>query len=186
MRKVFWVDLSRSTPRVSLVSRTFDGSRLDGYGSDGASIAADGRTIAWVSDASRITRGDRDTNRDAYLTTLRNDTTRMVSVREDGSQIRAGVTYLDITAHASRAIFTTRAALVRKDDNSTSDVYLWTRSTGSTDLVSMTPEGAAGRDRSWGYAISAHGNYVAFGSWANNLASGDTKRYLDGFIRGPY
>ena len=133
-------------------------------------------------------RGDRDDNTDVFLTTLRSDVTRMISVQEDETHFRARSTYVDITAHGARAIFTTRASLVPEDGNSASDVYLWTRRTGSLQLVSMTPAGAAGEDRSWGYAISSHGTYVAFTSWANDLATGGTpgQTSLDGFIRGPY
>jgi len=44
-RKVFVAGLTHNTVGVRLVSKTFDGSRVDGYGSDGATIADDGRTM---------------------------------------------------------------------------------------------------------------------------------------------
>ena len=52
-----------------------------------------------------------------------------------------------------------------------------------TRRVSVGPGGAQANRRSYGPAISAHGRYVAFFSYASNLVAGDTNGATDVFVR---
>lgn len=69
------------------------------------------------------------------------------------------------------------------DTNGNWDVFVRDRVAGTTELVSVASDGTQGNSGSSGApAISADGRYVAFGSWASNLAAGDT----DGTLRDLY
>ena len=54
--------------------------------------------------------------------------------------------------------------------------------TGATERVSVASDGAEGNEGSEDSSISADGRYVAFGSWASNLVSGDTNGADDVFV----
>jgi Tol biopolymer transport system component len=71
------------------------------------------------------------------------------------------------------AAFVTRSNLLLADLNSTNDVYLHDFQTGTFILVSRAPAGPGSADgpSDWPY-ISADGNYVAFRSFATNIAPG--------------
>jgi Tol biopolymer transport system component len=63
--------------------------------------------------------------------------------------------------------------LVPEDTHGQSNVFVWDRQTGSTELVSMSPSGAPANGWTWyAPAISADGRFVAFASSANNLVPG--------------
>jgi Tol biopolymer transport system component len=53
---------------------------------------------------------------------------------------------------------------------------------GITERVSVTSNGGQGNGDSSTPSISADGRYVAFGSTANNLVTGDTNGYGDNFV----
>jgi Tol biopolymer transport system component len=54
---------------------------------------------------------------------------------------------------------------------------------GTTTLVSVSSDGVQGNRPSDMAAVSHHGRYVAFTSWASNLVPGDTNGVRDVFIR---
>jgi len=68
------------------------------------------------------------------------------------------------------------------DMNGRPDVYLRDRETGTTELVSVNSLGVQGNDQSVGGWMSADGRYVAFTSYATNLAAGDTNALEDAFV----
>lgn len=91
---------------------------------------------------------------------------------------------VDISGDGRFVLFTSSAAnLVPNDTNGASDVFVRDLETGTTELVSVTPAGAAGNGASNGASVSASGRYVVFNSGASNLVGGDTNATLDVFIR---
>jgi Tol biopolymer transport system component len=69
--------------------------------------------------------------------------------------------------------------LVAGDANGDCDVFVYDRHAGTTDCVSVDPNGIPGNDASgqWGgdpASMSFDGRYVAFASWATNLLAGRT------------
>jgi Tol biopolymer transport system component len=77
---------------------------------------------------------------------------------------------------------------VADDANDDRDVFLRDRQTGTTELLSVASDGTHGNFASGGLAagparISADGRYVVFGSFANNLVSGDMNALDDIFLR---
>jgi Tol biopolymer transport system component len=72
--------------------------------------------------------------------------------------------------------------LIANDANNTGDVFLYERSSGAITLVSHTPEGIAGNQRSTLLDISPDGRFVLFGSDASDLVPDDTNHQTDIFL----
>ncbi len=72
--------------------------------------------------------------------------------------------------------------LVAGDTNNASDVFVRDRQTGTTERVSVSSQGVAGDDLSFGPAISADGRFVAFTSRASSLVADDISNF-DVFVR---
>ena len=73
--------------------------------------------------------------------------------------------------------------LVAGDTNGTWDVFVRDTVTGTTARVSVGAGGVEANGSSDGVAISGDGRYVAFSSYASNLAPGDTNGKVDIFVR---
>jgi Tol biopolymer transport system component len=72
--------------------------------------------------------------------------------------------------------------LVAGDTNGKWDIFVHDSKTGNTSRVSVSSAGVQGNDQSDFVGISAHGRYVAFTSYANNLVAGDTNAVTDAFV----
>jgi Tol biopolymer transport system component len=176
----------RQTGQTTRVSVASDGSQENGS-SWSPSISADGRYVAFASEASNLVSGDTDGYDDVFVHDRQMGQTTRVSVASDGTQgnhdsghwggssISAGGRYVAFESWASN--------LVDSDTNSYDDVFVHDRQTGHTARVSVTSDGTQGNGESRGYpSISADGRYVAFESGASNLVSGDTNDYSDVFV----
>ncbi len=79
--------------------------------------------------------------------------------------------------------------LASGDTNNALDVFVHDRlasTTGRTTLVSRHSSGPYGNDGSFDPSINGDGRYVAFGSDATNLVSGDTNNRTDVFVHRRY
>lgn len=63
------------------------------------------------------------------------------------------------------------------------DIFIYDRLTGTTDWLSVTPDGQQGDGQSTGLSVTDDGRYVPFVSEASNLVAGDTNRISDTFLR---
>lgn len=68
------------------------------------------------------------------------------------------------------------------DDQQKIQIYLADLVTGSTILVSQSPDGQPGNARSWPPSFTANGSHLYFGSQASNLVSNDNNSQLDLFL----
>jgi Tol biopolymer transport system component len=73
--------------------------------------------------------------------------------------------------------------LVASDLNNAYDICIRDRANGTTQLVSVSSEGAQGNGGSYAPSISGGGRHVAFSSSATNLVPGDTNGKADIFVR---
>jgi Tol biopolymer transport system component len=90
----------------------------------------------------------------------------------------------DVLSYDGRlAAFSTDAPLVPEDTNETEDVYVHDRDTGATTLVSVRQDGGLGNDYSFEPTISDDGRYVAFTTWATNLAKDRNGSHLDVLVK---
>ena len=172
-----WED---KTIRVSISSS----GRQGNDDSLGGVVSADGRYVAFTSEASTLV--DRDTNeaRDVLVHDLVKAKTERVSVSDRERQANGGAIDISpaISAHGQFVAFDSAASnLVANDDNSAPDIFVRDRLTGTTRRASRGL-GEKANDASFNPSISADGRFVAYGSWATNLVVGDTNEVMDVFV----
>ena len=163
------------TNRTVLVSRATGARGAHGNGaSEGASISADGRYVAFVSRARNLHPDDTDGRRDVFVRDLRRNVTRLVS-QGPGEALEPS-----ISADGRHVAFVYRRdSLLPEDGNPYRDVYLSDLRTGQLTLVTA---GSNGRS-TYEPLVSADGRYVAFESNATNLDPLDTDASIDVFVR---
>ncbi len=171
--------LSGATSRVSVDSAGVQGN----YDSQSLSISADGRYVAFSSEATNLVPGDTNGKRDVFVHDRLDGATSRVSVDSAGVQ---GSYYSDspsISADGRYLAFRSLATnLVPGDDNGTHDVFVHDRLDGATSRVSVDSSGVQGNNASYSPSISTDGRYVAFSSSASNLVPGDDNGVTDVFV----
>jgi Tol biopolymer transport system component len=153
-------------------------------GSDVAAISAHGRYVAFYSGASNLVAGDTNEEYDVFVRDRVARVTERVSVGPGGVQANAGETFtVSMSAHGRYVAFESDASnLVAGDTNRRYDVFVRNRYRGTTQRVSLGPEGAQANGHSYYPTISAHGESVAFMSTATNMIGRDTNAKADIFV----
>jgi len=178
---VFLRDLANQvTRRISVNS---NGVQANGASVE-PSISADGRYIAFDSEASNLVAGDTNGASDVFIRDMTNHVTRRLSVTSSGAQSK-GVSFdPSISADGRYVAFDSSAVnLVNGDTNGSTDVFVRDRTNAVTRLISVSSSGVQASTGAVGPSISADGRYVAFRSDASNLVNGDTNPYFDVFVR---
>src|SRR3954469_12976392 len=178
---VFLRDLANQvTRRISVNS---NGVQANGASVE-PSISADGRYIAFDSEASNLVAGDTNGASDVFIRDMTNHVTRRLSVTSSGAQSK-GVSFdPSISADGRYVAFDSSAVnLVKGDTNGSTDVFVRDRTNAVTRLISVSSSGVQASTGAVGPSISADGRYVAFRSDASNLVNGDTNPYFDVFVR---
>lgn len=150
-----------------------------------ASISADGRYIAFGSDATNLVTGGTNGNWDVFVRDRQLGTTELVSSDSGGVQGNGDSYGFDGSISADGrcvAFVSTASNLVPGDTNGITDVFVHDRQTGATERVSVTSAGAQVSGAIDNASISADGRYVAFDSSASNLVPGDTNASRDIFV----
>ena len=178
--------LSGATERMSVDSGGAQGNS-DGGLFGGISISADGRYVAFASDAANLVPGDTNGAFDIFVHDRLSGATERVSVDSGGAQgnsdsgLSGGIS---ISADGRYVAFESLASnLVPGDTNGVADVFLRDLQNNSTEMVSADSSGAQGNDSSFSPSMTADGRYVAFASFATNLVPGDTNGFTDVFVR---
>ncbi len=169
------------TERVSVASDGTEGN--DRSNRAQLTISANGRLVAFESEASNLVAGDTNASPDIFVHDRVTGTTERLSVASDGSQGNFSSDDSAISADGRFVAFQSFARnLVPSDTNGWPDVFIHDRVTGTTERVTMAGDGTEGNQFSFDPAISADGRFVAFGSDASNLVSGDTNVSPDIFV----
>lgn len=172
----------RQTKTTSRVSVATGGTQGNGY-SYAPSISADGRYVAFESDASNLVSGDTNYSFDIFVYDRQTNKTKRISVANDGTQGNGYSYGPSISADGRYVTFSSYATnLVSGDINGNSDVFVYDTQTNTISRVSINNDGTQGNGYSYGASISADGSYVAFSSDSNNLVSGDTNNSYDVFV----
>ncbi len=172
----------RETGATTLVSVASDGTQADDYSGNPA-ISADGRFVAFMSFAANLVAGDTNGCPDVFVHDRATGITTRVSVATDGTQGDRLSEIPAISGDGRFVAFTSNATNLAGGDT-TYDVFVHDRETGSTTQVSVATDGTPGN---WGGAsetpaISADGRSVVFTSLASNLVADDTNGYADVFV----
>ena len=174
----------KKTKRVSV--RTNGNEASDD--SRSASISADGRFVAFDSEAWDLVNGDTNDEIDVFVRDRLKRMTRRVSVRSNRAQSRNGPSVSPSISGSGRyvAFRSTATNLVKGDSNGDSDVFVHDRVARKTRRMSVrTNGGQALGGGSYTPSISRDGRFVGFYSGANDLVPGDSNGDDDIFLRGP-
>jgi PKD repeat protein len=152
-----------------------------------ASISADGRYVAFDSNATNLVHGDTNGRTDVFVHDRQTRQTTRVSIASDDSQGNGDSSDPAISGDGRYVAFHSLANnLVPGDTNQVWDVFVHDRETGQTRRVSVSSSGAQANNHSHmsdgRVAISADGRFVTFGSRASNLVPGDTNGAGDVFV----
>ena len=177
---VFVRDLStNTTTRVSVDSVGNQGNDRSGF----ASITADGRFVAFHSNANNLVSGDTNNSDDVFVRDLSTNTTTRVSVDSAGNQAIGFSRFASISADGRFVAFDSDANnLVPGDTNNSRDIFVRDLSTNTTTRVSVDSAANQGNRDSYFPSISSNGQKVAFESEASNLVPGDTNNSPDIFV----
>ena len=191
-RDVFVRDAeTHTTLRVSL-SPT--GLQADGA-SYSPSLSADGRFLAFTSEATNLVLGDTNGVADVFVHDRDpdlngifdegNGVNQRVSIDSFGREVHGGsygAYSHTISGNGRSVVFRSDATdLVAGDGNGKSDIFVHDRTSSRTRRVSVDSSGAEANHGSSLATISGNGAVIAFHSDANNLVAGDTNGVTDVF-----
>ncbi len=180
---VFVRDLQAgTTTRVS----EYQGGFESDFDSLRPSLSADGRFVAFDSDASNLAWGDTNDAFDVFVKDRQTDILTRVSVDDAGAQGEGPSIRPSLSADGRFVAFYSEAPnLVPGDTNGAADVIVHDRRSGATKRISVAGGGVESNGDSVRPAISSDGRLVVFESDASNLVAGDSNRFTDVFLRDP-
>jgi len=171
---------TNTTVRVSVDSSGAEANNVSGS----PSVSADGRFVAFVSNASNLVLNDTNGFGDVFVRDLQLGTTVLISVNTSGVQGDGPSSSPKISADGRYVAFASGATnLVPGDTNAASDIFIHDMQTGVTFSPTVDPNwviGNAGSDSPW---LSPDGRFVAFRSDASNFVLGDTNGQSDVFVQ---
>lgn len=171
--------------RAVLVSVNADGTGGGNGRSVSSSLSANGRFVAFSSEASDLVGGDTNGTWDLFVRDLTNGTTTLVSRSADGQGTGNAMSVVPAISAGGRFVAFCSAAsdLAPGDVNGQFDVFVRDVRNGTTTLASANAAGGGGDGGSFDPAISADGRFLAFASDATDLVAGDTNALRDVFVR---
>ncbi len=188
--RLFLIDTKRD--RVRQIDVSFDGAprTSEGVGRYNTSLAVqnpeitpDGRFVVFTSPFSNLVRADDNRMVDVFIYDRVARRTRVVSRSSGGTQSNGDSGQPSISASGRFVVFDSRATnLSPGDKDRKSDVYLADLRKGTTELVSVGPDGK-GDDSSIDPDVSDDGDRVSFVSTAANLVDNDANGTSDVFVR---
>jgi Tol biopolymer transport system component len=181
---IFVRDLQANT--TTLVSRASGAGAKSNADSFTPSISANGRFVAFASNASNLSPDDADGATDIFVRDLQAGTLALVSraAGAAGAKGSSGSAAPRISADGARIAFSSNAPNLDPDDpDAAPDVFVRDLRAQTTTLVSRAADGGASNGDSFSPTISADGRFVAFGSSATNLHPDDADAITDVFVR---
>lgn len=175
-----------STGKTAIVSTDSAGQVGNSwsYMSSITSVSADGRFVAFHSNASNLVPDDTNGVVDVFVKDTTTGHIARVSTDSAGAQGEGESWHPSISADGRYvSFFSYGSNLIAADANGTWDVFLKDTLTGQTSNVSTDSAGGQGNSWSVWPTISADGRYISFVSYASNLVPEDTNAAGDIFIK---
>jgi Tol biopolymer transport system component len=170
----------RTTTRVSVAA---DGAQANAS-SFWPSISADGRFVAFVSDATNLVPGKTTFVREVYVKDLQTGAIERVSLADDESESNSDSAIPAISGNGRFVAFASFATnLVPGDNNGVFDVFVRDRMLKTTERVSVSSSETEGDAASQSPSVNGDGRFVAFSSDATNLVPMDLNGRRDIFVR---
>ncbi|MHB1038491.1 MAG: right-handed parallel beta-helix repeat-containing protein, partial [Pirellulales bacterium] len=173
----------RWTGAIECISRNLAG--LPGNAQSTApAITPDGRYVVFASEASDLIGEPTGGRRHIYLRDRQTGAVEIVSRTSDGQLANGWSDEPVLSADGRYVAFSSTALnLLPGDTNFDNDVFVRDRLLGTTQCVSVGPDGLVRDGNSAEPSLSADGRYVAFTSWSAGLVPGDTNGTGDVFVR---
>jgi hypothetical protein len=167
------------TERVSINSNGAQANSDSTY----LSISADGRFVAFQSDASNLVPGDTNGQADIFVHDRETAKTERVSVSSGEAQANESSFLVAISGDGRYVAYESYASnLISGGRTGIADIFVRDRLSGVTNRVSVNSQGTPANADSFNPSISANGRFVAFESTASNLVAGDTNSHNDIFV----
>lgn len=169
------------TRRVSVDS---DGDQANGD-SILPAISADGRFVAFSSEASNLVAGDTNNLADIFVHDRQNDKTVLIV---GPAEFNTGSGIIMVAPSISPdgdfvGLRSNADDLVPGDTNNSFDTFLIDRGSATAERSSVSTSEAEGNSDSSRPSISSNNRFVVFSSIATNLVSEDTNGFEDVFVR---
>ncbi len=177
------------TGRTTLASVGVDGGQGNGESREG-SISADGRYVAFNTNATNLFPGDTNNSPDVLVRDLRTGRTTPVSVGPNGLADN-GAHRPEISADGKHVVFTSGSTnLVAGDTNGTEDVFVRDLITRRTERISLSASGQQLDIYSREPTISGNGRFAVFVTAASTVSVRDrlkniTRVISDGVVLDP-
>jgi Tol biopolymer transport system component len=173
----------RQTGSTTRVSVGGDGVESDGSSSQPA-ISANGRFVAFSSQAANLVNGDSNDKEDVFVRDLAESITILVSADKDGGPANHLSRAPAISADGRLIAFESMASdLVENDSNNFTDVFVRNMISQTTARVSVSGGGEQGDKISHTPSITDDGQKVVFISDSTNLVTDDFNYSADAFLR---
>jgi len=150
--------------------------------SDEAAISADGRYVAFTSEATNLVDHDTNASADVFVHDTSTGETARVSVSSQGAEGNGESAMPSISADGRFVAFASGASNLTGEGNNF-HVLLRDRLRCVTSLLGRSVDGSPGNASSLSPAINADGRFVAFTSFASDLVPNDSNGFEDIFLR---
>ncbi|MBI5680993.1 MAG: PD40 domain-containing protein [Methanobacterium sp.] len=170
-----------TTELVSVNNSSIQGNQA----SDDPVVSADGRFVAFSSDADNLVPGDTNGYRDVFVRDRFLNITERVSISTSGQEGNYYSYEPAVSADGRYIVFTSFASnlVAGGVPSGQSQLYVRDRLLGITELLSISPNGSPGDGFSQSGSISADGRYVAFISSSTNLMTTVTDGREEVYVR---
>ena len=173
----------RNNGEVRRVSVHTDGTEANDVSAD-PSVSGDSRIVAFWSYASNLIAGDDEGWPDIFLHDQETEATWRITVNSFGDGGNGDSLYPAVSNDGRYVVYESDASnLTPGDSGIYRDIFLFDRSTGFTERVSVSDDEQEAQGDSFAAAVSGTGRYVAFVSYAANLVEDDDNSYPDVFVR---
>ena len=152
-------------------------------GSFSPSVSANGRYVAFWSNAANLVDGDDNAKSDVFVRDLEEGSTERVSVSSTGDEGDDDSSDPSLSPDGRHVAFWSAASnLVAADSNAVRDVFLHDRTTAETIRASVASDGAQADADCYAPNVGGGGDLVAFDSEATTLVAGDSNPGSDIFV----
>ena len=161
------------------------GNGASGFDYGGAAISDDGRIVVFQSAADNLVPNDTNGALDIFVRDRPAGATTRVNLTPTGAQADGNSFRPRLSGDGRYIVFSSLAGNLDPADDTPGqpDVYLHDRALGTTELVSVAPDGTAGDGSSgWGWPAD-DGAYVVFQSAASDLDPADDNQAVDIYVR---
>lgn len=145
-------------------------------------ISADGRFVAFTSNATNLVAGDTNGQSDVFVKDRQTGSTTRVSISSTGAQGNGWCIRASISPNGRYVAFGSSSTNLVAGAGGTWQNFVHDRQTGYTTCVTRSTTGAFANAASWTPVFSFDGRYVAYSSDASNLVPDDTNGTQDVFV----